>query len=192
MPNIEQNETIRLRIAYRVNSRRYTTVLRLNDTASEQAVMDSWVALWKSSATGLEDSGRSAAFMLEGVQKAPIDSDLFLPVDGLTTPTPVTLQGDVQSGDGANLVTYTYRSVLGRRGRLTLCGFAISLGIRGSHLDFRTTPTELGPQWTAIYNALALLQGFLVGTDNQPIVFNHYANVSMSRKYINRMRRSGG
>lgn len=192
MPNIQSNETIRLRIAYRVNSKRYTTVLRLNDTASEQATMDTWVALWKGTATALEDSGRSAAFMLESVQKAPIDSDLFLPVDGLTTPTPVSLQGDVQSGDGANLVSYTYRSVAGRRGRLTLCGYAITLGIRGSHLDFRTTPTEMGTNWAAVGNALATLQGFLVGTDNEPIVFNLYANVSMSRKYINKMRRTGG
>lgn len=192
MPKIESNETIRLRIAYRVNSKRYTTVLRLNDTASEQAVMDTWVALYKASAEGLEDTGRSAAFMMESVQKAPIDSDLFLPVDGLTTPTPQTLQGDVQSGDGATLVSYTYRTTNGRRGRLTLCGMAVSLGTRGSHLDFRTTPTELGTKWTPIYNALSLLQGFLVGTDNEPVVFNLYANVSMSRKYINKMRRSGG
>jgi hypothetical protein len=126
-------------------------------------------------------------FAVTSTEFAPSDSDVFLPISGLTVVPGTQSSAAFGRNQSALSGSFVGRSSLGQKARLFLFGFGI-IPETAQGADFRIQASES----TQVAAALASLAGAtlqLVASDAMPVSWYPYVNLKFNDHYVAKLRR---
>lgn len=188
--------TRRLRIGLSIDGEQQFVQLRVSDSLPSgwpdlvATAFKDWLLVLMAGDL-LEGATDKSQINIENLASAETGSDFFLPFSS-------SIIGVIQTGTSMSATALTKASLFSFSGRSS--GGVARFFLRGLHGlsesseldDYRISVAENAAVEDAIDSLNDSSTGFgqyLVGTDNQPVLYwKPYMNVSVSRKYVNRVR----
>lgn len=185
MADFAPNFTARYRVKYTVIGKGHSMLFRFpraTDTTSSAAMATTIKGFLDALAALRPDS-----FAVTATEFAPSDSDVFLPISGLTVSAGTQSSAAIGRNQAALSASFVGRSSAGQKARVFLFGFGI-IPETAPGQDFRIQ----GAESTQVAAAIASLNSAtlkLVASDSQPVTWYPYINLKFNDHYVAKLRR---
>lgn len=185
MADFAPNFTARYRVKYTSIGKNHSMLFRFprDIDTTDSAAMATTISGFLNALAAL----RPDNFAVTGTEFAPADSDVFLPIAGLTISAGTQSSAAFGRNQSALSGSFVGRSSAGQKARLFLFGFGI-IPETAQGADFRITAAE-STQAAAAITSLNGATLKLVASDAQPVVWYPYVNLKFNDHYVAKLRR---